>query len=272
MVWTGGSQGALAPSLVAFYQQADARWPDRANGSDGTLGDTAHASRTSDHNPKAPNPPGWVDAADITEDFDNGPNLPALWDHLIATRDRRVKYLIYEGRIVKSYVDSSGRPAWVPQPYTGTNAHAHHLHVSVTPEGRDDTSAWFPTTQTEGYPVGFQEDVYENFRQIKEELLPEVHKDVRYTGDMVDSILRGGFNKPSNPGSLSWLDAKLAPILARLDALGDAVDVDEAEVARLVLAGLDGASLSDDQVQAIIDALPPIVVAAVKQAGREGTG
>lgn len=144
MVWTGGSQGELAPCLVALFEQADARWPHRSKISDGTLGDPAHAARVSDHNPKPPNPPGWVDAADITEDDTRGPNLRRFWQHLISRRDPRVKYVIYEGEIVKSYIDSAGRPAWVPQPYTGPNPHASHLHISVLPEGRFDLSPWFP--------------------------------------------------------------------------------------------------------------------------------
>lgn len=147
MVWIAGAQGHLAPSLVALFDEADDRWPFRSRVSDGSLGDSAHAARSSDHNPKAPNPPGWVDAGDITEDFEHGPDLPALWNHLIGTRDPRVKYLIYEGRIVKSYVDSAGHPAWVPQPYTGLNAHKQHMHISVLPEGRTDTSPWFPQGQ-----------------------------------------------------------------------------------------------------------------------------
>ena len=145
MVATAGSDWTLAPSLVAFFRQADAGWPDRLRASDGSIGDAAHSARMSDHNPALPRPPGWVDAGDLTRDEINGPGIDALWDHLIATRDHRVKYLIHRGRIVKSYVDSAGRPAWEPQPYTGTSPHDHHIHVSVTPAGRFDTGPWFPT-------------------------------------------------------------------------------------------------------------------------------
>lgn len=149
MVWTGGSQGTLAPALVALFKEADRLWPNRSRISDGTLGDTAHASRTSDHNPKAPNPPGWVDAADLTDDKANGCDADLLARHLVASRDPRVKYVIWNGTIVKSYTDSNGVAAWTPQPYTGPNAHEKHTHISVTPEGRADTSPWFPTEETD---------------------------------------------------------------------------------------------------------------------------
>lgn len=146
MVWTGDSRGRLAPSLIALIDQADTRWPRRSRISDGSLGDPSHASRgsASDHNPKSPNPPGWVDAVDITRDHIRGPDLDRFWNHLISRRDPRVKYAIYKARIVKSYVDSTGHAAWVAQPYNGVNAHESHMHVSVKPEGRTDTSLWFP--------------------------------------------------------------------------------------------------------------------------------
>lgn len=234
MVWTGGSQGTLAPALVALFRQADALWPNRSGVSDGSIGDLAHASRSSDHNPKDPNPPGWVDAADITEDFDNGPNLPALWDHLIATQDPRVKYLIYEGRIVKSYRDSAGRPAWVPQPYTGLNAHRQHLHISVTPEGRADTSPWFPTEEDDMFSDDEKRQVLEGIGWLR----------------AVEAENRENHNR------LDGIDARLQ-IIAR--QVGAPVDVDEAEIARLVLSGISDTALSAEQVAGIVEVLPKAV-------------
>lgn len=58
----------------------------------------------------------------------------------------------------------------------------------------------------------------------------------------------------------------LRRIAAAVEA--DTGDVDEAEVARLVLAGIGDVALSSEQVQAIIDAMPD----QVKRALREGTG
>lgn len=148
MVWTGGSQGDLAPSVEALFAQADALWPDRATGSDGTIGNLEHQARTSDHNPKDPNPPGWVDAGDLTYDPDHGVDLFAIAEAIRLRRDPRVKYVIFFGRIFKSRVDSAGNPAWTWLPYTGVNAHKSHMHVSVLPtvEARTDTSPWFEET------------------------------------------------------------------------------------------------------------------------------
>ncbi len=255
MVWTGGAQGTLAPALVALFEQADRGWPRRSRISDGTIGDQAHASRTSDHNPKRPNPPGWVDAGDLTEDHTRGPSLPRLWSHLISKRDPRVKYLIYEGRIVKSYVDLAGRPAWVPQPYNGPNAHAHHLHVSVTPAGRHDTSPWFPPSP---------------FINTEDDMTPEEHKALFDVRDMLAGATAYGF-----PGFAEMFVAGTRPgetggggIVAMLRSLviaSRADKVNETEVARQVVAALGTTELA----RAIADAG---ITEAVKQALREGTG
>lgn len=129
MVARSGAGWRLAPSLVTLIDETDRRWPRRSRASDGSIGDVRHQKSKSDHNPHA----GFVTAVDITEDPTHGPDLWGLWNHLVKTRDPRVKYMIYEGRIIKSYVDPAGRPAWVAQKYTGSNKHDKHLHISVKP-------------------------------------------------------------------------------------------------------------------------------------------
>ena len=54
-------------AALKLREQVNARWPDRDKRSDGTIGDTAHAARKSDHNPDAD---GWVKALDIDADLD----------------------------------------------------------------------------------------------------------------------------------------------------------------------------------------------------------
>ena len=147
----------LAPSLVALRTEANTRWPDRDKSSDGSVGDTSHAARPSDHNPdrskeaKARGVEGIVRAYDLDEDLDgtttdNGAELRWWVDHLVATRDPRIAYLIYEGQIWRSYA-KPGIPAWTPAPYTGVNDHLHHVHASIlhTAAAENDTRPWFPT-------------------------------------------------------------------------------------------------------------------------------
>ena len=53
----------LAPSLVQFRAEVDKKWPKRSKKSDGTVGDTSHSARKSDHNPNSRRS---VNAIDIT--------------------------------------------------------------------------------------------------------------------------------------------------------------------------------------------------------------
>lgn len=142
MVALSGPGWRLAPSLIALVDEVDAVFPERDTLSDGSIGDTAHQARDSDHNPYQ----GYVHAVDLDEDLQPGKpvSLRPLWNHLIAARDPRIRYLIYEGQIVKSYRDPAGHTPWVPYDYTGPNDHERHLHVSTdrTATARDDLRPW----------------------------------------------------------------------------------------------------------------------------------
>lgn len=136
----------LAPSLVAFRNELNARYPNRDKASDGWIGDAAHSSRESDHNP---DDDGMVHALDLDEDTDgntadSGPELEWLSEHLRNSRDPRIKYVIYEGRI---FAGRNGPSPWVWRPYVGgSNLHTKHMHTSVTYDevGENSTAPWLP--------------------------------------------------------------------------------------------------------------------------------
>lgn len=135
----------LAGSLITLRDQVNTIWPNRSKVSDGSIGNAEHATRDSDHNPWINfNGMGIVSAIDITHDPANGADMQWLANRLVQYKDKRIKYVIWNGHIIKSYVDGSNRPAWVWQPYTGANPHNHHLHISVKPEPIyfDDMSSW----------------------------------------------------------------------------------------------------------------------------------
>ena len=118
----------LSPALVTLRKEVDAVYPSRSTVSDGTVGDPAHAARTSDHNPAAD---GEVCAWDCTYDKDTGLGVaPEVAEFLRSTKDPRIKYVIWNKRIFRSY-PKPGIPAWSWAPYTGTNTHEHHCHISV---------------------------------------------------------------------------------------------------------------------------------------------
>lgn len=118
----------LAKSLDVLRAQVNARWPDRNKGSDGWIGDTAHSARKSDHNP---NSAGVVQALDITHDPRGGPDAGKLAEMLRLSRDPRIKYLISNQRICSG---AGGQSPWSWRPYSGSNPHTKHVHISVCDE------------------------------------------------------------------------------------------------------------------------------------------
>ena len=119
----------LAPSLVLLRSEYDAAHPTRPTDSDGWIGDTSHAARTSDHNPL---PNGLVWAVDLTTNAANATGSGnRLAEHLRATRDPRVKYVIHLGGI---FSGAQGPSPWIWRPYSGPSPHTRHVHIS----GRGD--------------------------------------------------------------------------------------------------------------------------------------
>jgi hypothetical protein len=138
-------QWRIAKSLETLRAQINALAPGRSKVSDGGIGDPAHASRKSDHNP-------WVDlqgnrgvvtARDFTHDPSGGCDAGVLAEQIRAARDPRVKYIIWNKQIASSSSVGGAAP-WAWRPYSGANAHRHHVHISVLPERAkyDDESPW----------------------------------------------------------------------------------------------------------------------------------
>lgn len=115
----------LARSLDDLRKQVNNAAPNRSKASDGTIGDAAHSSRTSDHNPDGS---GIVRALDITHDPKNGVDSQKLADAVLASRDPRLRYVISNGKIASG---ASGSMPWVWRKYNGVNPHSKHVHFSV---------------------------------------------------------------------------------------------------------------------------------------------
>lgn len=120
----------IAPSLEKLRDELNAKWPNRDKRSDGAIGDAAHSSRTSDHNPNSRRS---VNALDIDKD---GIDVYGLRDILI--KDSRVNYVIFNGWIYSRVRNFRAKR------YTGPNAHKAHLHVSIlqAKSAEDNTKGW----------------------------------------------------------------------------------------------------------------------------------
>lgn len=115
------------PAAKSVLRQATAIKPKREKASDGLLPSAAHVKQSpnSDHNS------GY--AVDLTHDPVFGINCHEAYAHF--KLDKRVKYLIFKGKI------------WSPEKgergYEGPNPHNKHLHISIKEKYGKDTSPWF---------------------------------------------------------------------------------------------------------------------------------
>jgi len=118
------------PAAIAVLRQATAISPSRKKASDGLLPSAAHINQSpnSDHNT------GF--AVDLTDDPKNGIDCADIFQKL--KEDKRVKYLIFKGKIWSVERASEG-----DREYNGSNPHNKHLHISINDGMGNDTSPWF---------------------------------------------------------------------------------------------------------------------------------
>lgn len=139
----------LANSLVELRNEVNQKYPTRSKDSDGSIGDAAHASRSSDHNPWITDPggPNVVSAIDITHDPKSGCDSYALAEFLKANKDHRIKYIISNRKICSG---NAGPSPWTWRKYNGANPHDHHVHISVEDEKSlyDNVASWGLATGT----------------------------------------------------------------------------------------------------------------------------
>lgn len=126
----------VARSLDVLLDQINKIAPDRDKASDGSIGDTDHRNRRSDHNPHCG--PGVVTARDFDHDPAKGADMNEIAEALRKSRDPRIKYVIWDKRMFSSYATST-HAAWTWRPYSGPNLHTIHMHVSVNCDGNKDS-------------------------------------------------------------------------------------------------------------------------------------
>lgn len=191
----------VAKSLNVLRDEINRGAPNRSKASDGSIGDAAHSSRTSDHNPCDCH--NAVCARDITHDPGGGFDSYAFADWLRQRcrtgLENRVKYIISNRRI------ASGTNAWAWRTYSGANPHSQHVHVSVA-HGSDifdspATWGWAPT-EAPPTPTPPPSTVGGTFtlELQKTELTPANQTQTRGNGDvyLVQQIAQGMFKQSGN--------------------------------------------------------------------------
>jgi len=128
------------PAAIAVLRQATAIAPSRMKASDGLLPSKSHLKQnpTSDHNTGH--------AVDLTHDPKRGIDCAEIFEQL--KKDNRVKYLIFKGRI---WSQERGE-----RPYTGSNPHNKHLHISIKDNCGNDDRHWFPWLNKPKYTTADQ--------------------------------------------------------------------------------------------------------------------
>jgi len=123
------AQWRAAKSLLKLRSQVNQLAPERSIASDGIVADTHHPG-TSDHQPRDIDGQAQVvTAIDITHDPVHNCDAQSIVNALVASRDSRIKYIIYNGKIINSSVSP-----WTWRDYDGANPHTRHFHLSCVAE------------------------------------------------------------------------------------------------------------------------------------------
>ncbi len=243
----------VANSILGLIGAVNVLAPGRSTASDGTIGDAAHSSRTSDHNP---NVYGVVTAADITHDPSRGADMHQISETIRKERDHRVKYVIFDKQIFASYATSARKP-WTWGAYSGVNTHEKHMHLSVVgdPKVYDMTEKWVvtgePTIEEKNMPMLplRRGDGMGAFEYKK--------SDVGAVQAMMNRAFNAGLKADGMYG-----DATVAAVKKYLGDSGEAVygnlyddliDAVAVVAARRVLGSAGAGGVTEDQVKAIVE-------------------
>lgn len=232
MVAKSGPGWRLVPSLVSLIDEIDERWPDRDTSSDGSIGDASHQARPSGHNPDAD---GDVKALDITEDEDHGPWLPGLWDLLVERRDRRIRFMIYEDLIVRSYPTAGRRPdgvvrylpAWVPEEYFGASEHRGHIHIEVHDDPTAKAAGSWDLSGVDAMPYSEEDHIR----------MARIGATQALDAATVFGELSGAATIRQAAANVQALINMVGQVMADLRTTRVEVDVDEAELAKQLESG-----------------------------------
>ena len=150
----------LCAAGIQLREQIDDDYPDRDRKSDGWIADSRHLAKgTSDHIPDAR---GIVRALDIDADLSaHKEEVYAVVEKirkLAKKGDKRIKYIIYDGKIMSPIL------GWKRRAYRGANPHRSHFHISFTTLGDKDGSYF--NLEGEG-----NERLKENGRELGKDIL-----------------------------------------------------------------------------------------------------
>lgn len=209
----------LIPCLVRLRDEFNQIAPARDKASDGWIGDSAHSSRSSDHNPDSR---GLVHAIDVDTDLrESDLTMQKCVDKVLShcrrsssdpLNEARLTYIIWDRHIYEA-------PGWSKQPYTGSSdPHTNHAHFSAehVPSLERDTSTWhleeIPVALTAADKTWYTQLVDDKVDAAADRIVAAIEKRV---GDIVAYPNPDPANPTVAPGTaLGWLLSNVADIKA----------------------------------------------------------
>lgn len=273
-----GADWVLVACLVALRAEFNRLNPNRDKASDGSIGDTAHAASSSDHNGDESGATPYEDSDNINEvhaiDVDatgpwpRGLTMQIIVNHIAAEhragRDDRLQNIIYMGRIISR---SWGWDSW--HTYSGANPHDKHAHFSAryTTGQENDTTSWGVATLGEADDLVTSQTEFNTF-MTGALRVPAIRM------ELGEAMLEAAYGSTARPGrTVATLDRDLHHLRDVLagDALGAAAIKLPAGAPVLQLIALPGAVSALAQVVAKIaenvaadDADLPQLLAAIE--------
>lgn len=269
----------LTKSMARFRALVDARWPDRDHASDGTIGDTAHQSSTSGHNPDdtAGSKPEWngdpdtiaeVRAFDMDADLrESGTTAQMLVDHLrkLPGLSNVFRYIIYNRKI---YHSSDG---FKPADYTGSNPHTAHIHFSgAYTQSADDNETFDFKLDEVGDMALTSDDAWKVWNTDHCVPMPEWRSDHDANPDITAQFAMllamneshgANVNAAAAKSEAAAVKTALASLAAKVDSLAAAEAARDTSNLAAILAAIQAGDVVD--IDTLAEALVPPLAAAI---------
>ena len=253
--WRKGQPWRVVNGLQTLNAQLRERYPRAAPPATpatswGSIADDAHSS-SSDHYPhfyQALGKTAVVCARDFPHAASLGMDAGPITEALRLSRDPRIAYVIFAGRIF-----SSTTQPWVWRPYSGSDGHWTHFHVStVHTAAADDSRPWaLPgATQTPSGAAEMNAEERAVLDQIERVVTAMCTRagDPQGPGESADrekiKLIKPWTNGPAEvPNPIAWLDKRITALEEAIAAGGGSGGVSVAQVHEIAREEIDGADL-----------------------------